>query len=162
MDPHIAQLRDLFLSHPAWLDAASHIKDGAQSRVSFSHISGDFYMIRKDGKSLLLPGEAKDPDFAFYFTPKAIERLAMVQGRDLADFAVELFDCIVSDDPELQVGLRILSSFPKLFWRGYVGLLMKGGPRVLSYGASRGVTSMSDLRRFLKQSRASDPRWEKL
>ena len=43
-----------------------------------------------------------------------------------------------------------------------VFLLMKGGPRVLSYGSSRGVTSMSDLRRFLKQSRASDPRWDKL
>jgi hypothetical protein len=162
MDPHIAQLRDLFLSHPAWLDAASHIKEGSQSRVSFSHVPGDFYMIRKEGKSLLLTGKAEDPDFAFYFTPKAIERLATVEGRDLADFAVTLFDCIVSDDPELQVGLRIIASFPKLFWRGYVGLLMKGGPRVLSYGSSRGVTSMSDLRRFLKQSRASDPRWEKL
>jgi len=162
MDPHIAQLRDLFLTHPAWLDAAGHIKDGSQSRLTFSHVEGDYYMIRKDGKSLLLAGKPSDPDFAFYFTPKAIERLAMVQGHDLADFAVELFDCVVSEDPELQVGLRILSSFPKLFWRGYVGLLMKGGPRVLSYGASRGVTSMSDLRRFLKQSRASDPRWEKL
>src|SRR6478735_3776742 len=113
MDPHIAQLRDLFLTHPAWLDAASHIKDGSQSRLTFSHVEGDYYMIRKDGKSLLLAGKPSDPDFAFYFTPKAIERLAMVQGHDLADFAVELFDCVVSEDPELQVGLRILSSFPK-------------------------------------------------
>jgi hypothetical protein len=162
MDPHIARLRDLFLTHPAWLDAASHIKDGAQSRVTFSHVPGEFHMVRKEGKSLLLQGPAQDPDFAFRFTPRAIERLARVPGGELADFAVELFDCIVSEDPELQVGLRILSSFPKLFWRGYVGLLMKGGPRVLSYGASRGVSSMGDLRRFLKQSRASDPRWENL
>ena len=80
MDPHIAQLRDLFLSHPAWLDAASHIKEGAQSRVCFSHVPGDFHMVRKEGKSLLLSGKAEDPDFAFYFTPKAIERLAAVQG----------------------------------------------------------------------------------
>lgn len=119
-------------------------------------------MVRKGGKSLLLPGAASDPDFAFRFTPKSIERLVQVQGTGLADFAVELFDCIVSEDPETQVGLRIVSSFPKLFLRGYVGLLMKGGPRVLAYGASRGVTSVGDLRRFLKQSRASDPRWENL
>ncbi len=162
MDPHIAQLRNLFLTHPAWLDAARNIKDGAQSRVVFSHVSGDFHMLRKDGKSLLLEGKASDPDFAFRFTPAAIERLARVEGANLADFAVELFDCIVSEDPELQVGLRILSSFPKLFMRGYVTLLMKGGPRVLAYGASRGVTSVGELRRFLKQAQASDPRWENL
>ncbi len=162
MDPHIAQLRDLFLTHPAWLDAARNIKDGSQSRVSFSHVSGDFHMLRQAGKSLLLPGAATDPDFAFRFTPRSIERLSQVQGSGLADFAVELFDCIVSEDPELQVGLRILSSLPKLILRGYVSLLMKGGPRVLAYGASRGVTSVGDLRRFLKQSRASDPRWEQL
>jgi hypothetical protein len=162
MDPHIAQLRELFLTHPAWLSAAQHIKEGSESRVYFSHVPGDFHMVRKGGQSLLLPGKASDPDFAFRFTPKSIERLSKVEGHDLADFAVELFECIVSEDPELQVGLRIISSFTKLFWRGYVTLLMKGGPRVLAYGASRGVHSAGDLRRFLKQSRASDSRWEQL
>jgi hypothetical protein len=162
MDPHIARLRELFRTHPAWLSAAQHIKDGSQSRVYFSHVPGEFHMLRKDGQSLLLEGKADDPDFAFRFTPKSIDRLSRVQGSDVADFAVELFECIVSEDPDLQVGLRIISGFTKLFWRGYVTLLMKGGPRVLAYGASRGVNSVGDLRRFLKQSRASDPRWEQL
>lgn len=162
MDPHVAKLRELFLHHPAWLNAATHIKEGAQSRVYFSHVPGEYQMLRRGGQSLLLEGRASDPDFAFRFTPKAIERLAQVQGNDLVDFAVELFECVVSDDPEVQVGLRIVSSFPKLLMRGYVTLLLKGGPRVLAYGASRGVHSVSDLRRFVQQARASDPRWEKL
>jgi hypothetical protein len=162
MDPHIEQLRQLFLSHPAWLNAAEHIKEGAQSRVYFSHVAGEFHMVRKGGKSLLQAGPATDPDFAFRFTPKAIERLSRVEGDNLADFAVELFECIVSDDPDLQVGLRILSGFTKLFWRGYVTLLLAGGPRVFAYGAARGVNGVGDLRKFLKQSRASDPRWEHL
>jgi hypothetical protein len=162
MDPHISQLRDLFLTHPAWLSAAKHIRDGAQSRVLFSHVDTEFCLARKDGESHLIEGPATDPDLAFRFTPKSIERLSAVEGDDMADFAVELFECVVSDDPDLQVGLRVVSGFTKLLFRGYVKLLIKSGPRVFAYGSSRGVTNVSGLRKFLRQARASDPRWAQL
>ncbi len=162
MDPHVAQLRELFRTHPAWGRAAEHIKDGAQSRVYFSHVPGEYHLIRLDGASDLLEGPATDPDFAFRFTPRSIERLAAVEGDQIPDFAVELFECIVSDDPELQVGLRVIAGFTRLFRRGYVGLLFRNSRRLLSYGRARGVTNMRELRKFLRQSRASDPRWENL
>jgi len=162
MDPHVAQLRQLFLTHPAWRKAATHIKDGSQSRVHFSHVNGDFHLLRKDGGSHLMEGPAADPDFAFLFTPKAIERLSAVEGEDPADFAVELFEGILTEEPEEQVGLRVVSGFAKLFARGYVKLLFKTGPRVRAYGKERGVSGMTGLRKFLRQARASDPRWAQL
>jgi hypothetical protein len=162
MDPHVDRLRTLFLSHPAWLRAARAVREGSTSRVLFSHVSTEYQLVRREGESVLLEGTASDPDFAFRFTPASIDALACVQSEEVADFAIALFDCIVSDDPERQVGLRVLASFPRLMMRGYVGLLFGGGPRLLSYGASRGVRNVSDLRKFLKQARASDPRWEAL
>ncbi len=162
MDQHVAQLRDLFLSHPAWQQAAASIKDGSQSRIHFSHVSGDYHLVRKDGVSQLLEGPATDPDLAFLFTPKAIERLSAVESADPADFAVELFESILNEEPEEQVGLRVLAGFGKLISRGYVKLLFKSGPRVLAYGKSRGVSGVRGLRKFLKQSRASDPRWAEI
>jgi len=159
MDPHVEQLRQLFLTHPAWRNAAAHIKEGSESRVHFSHLSGDFRLVRKDGASHLLEGPAKKPDFAFLFTPKAIERLAAVEGEDPADFAVELFDSILTEEPDEQVGLQVISGFTRLLSRGYVRLLFKSGPRVLAYGKARGVSGMTGLRKLIKQSRDTDPRW---
>jgi hypothetical protein len=160
MDPHVLKLRSLFRSHPAWLEAARSVREGSASRVLFSHVLGEYQLVRRDGESLLLEGAAPDPDFVFRFTPKAVDRLAELESAEVADFAIELFDCIVSDDPDIQVGLRVLASLPRLMVRGYVGLLFGGGPKLLSYAASRGVRNVSDLRKFIKQARASDPRWE--
>jgi hypothetical protein len=160
MDPHVHKLRSLFRSHPAWLEAARSVREGSTSRVLFSHVPGEYQLVRRGAESVLLEGAAADPDFVFRFTPKAIDRLAAIASDDVADFAIVLFDCIVSDDPDSQVGLRVVASLPRLMVRGYVGLLFGGGPKLLSYGASRGVRNIGDLRKFLKQARASDPRWE--
>lgn len=162
MDAYAEKLKTMLATHPAWISTAKTIRDGSSSRVYFSHLPGEFHLLRKDGQSLLIDEPAEDPDFAFRFTPRSIDRLCAVKGSEQADFAIELFDCVVSDDPEVQVGLRVIAGFTRLVWRGYVTMLLRGGPRVLAYGATRGIHSVSDLRKFMRQTRASDPRWEHL
>jgi hypothetical protein len=158
MDRHVELLRDLFLNHPAWLAAARFIKDGCTSRVRFSHIPGVFHLLRKDGQSLLRQGHAADPDLAFRFTPRSIERLSAVQGTDLGDFGIELWDCASSDDPEVLVRVRVLVGFTKLLRRGYVGLMIKGGPRVLRHGGMN--VSLGDVRKLFAEMRADDGSWD--
>lgn len=157
MDPHVELLRNLFLTHPAWLAAARFIKDGSTSSVRFSHVEGAYHLLRKDGQSLLLSGPAADPDLAFRFTPRAIERLSAVQGSDIGDFGVELMECAGSEDPELQVRLRVVAGFSKLLRRGYVSLLLRGGPRVLAHGGKG--ASLLDVRKLLTQMRADNGAW---
>jgi hypothetical protein len=118
MDPHVELLRTLFLTHPAWRMAFEPLKEGASSRVLFSHLPGEFQLVRKGNANLLLEGAAKDPDLAFRFTPRSIERLSSVKGHDIADFAVELLDCAASTDPEIQVRMLVIAGFPRLLLRG--------------------------------------------
>ena len=158
MDPHVTLLRQLFLTHPAWLSAADHIKDGCSSAVRFSHVPGDYQLLRHDGKSDLLEGKASDPDLAFLFTPKSIERLANVKGTDIADFGVELLELANSADPELHVRIRVIAGFSKLLFRGYVGMLMKAGPRVLAYGGKG--TSFTEVKKLITQLRAKGDPWD--
>lgn len=158
MDTHIELLRNLFLTHPAWRMAAGHLKEGSSSRLLFSHVPGEFHLLRKGGESLLLPGPAKDPDLAFRFTPKSIERLSRVRGSDIADFALELLDCAASPDPDIQVRMQVIASFPKLLMRGYATVLLKAGPRVLK-ASSGGSVGLSDARRWIAQLR-NDSGWE--
>lgn len=160
-DPSIARLRSLFREHPAWVQAARHTADGASSKVFFSHRPGEaWHLVRVGGESLLRPGPATSPDFAFRFTPAAIDRLASVEG-DVGDFAVALFSLILEKDERLRIGFRAIASFPRLVRRGYLRLLLSAGPRVVGFGARHGVSGLGELRRMLAQLRARPPEaWE--
>jgi hypothetical protein len=148
-DATVDALATLFRDHPAWIRAARHIAEHAESAVAFTHRPGEHWrLVRRGGRTLLLPGRAGDPDFAFLFSPGAVARLAAVEG-DVGDFAVELFTRIV-DPPEAErVELRIVASFPRLVRRGYVRLLLAAGPKVVAFGAARGIRTLGDLRRLL-------------
>lgn len=154
MDRHVELLRNLFLTHPAWRAASNHLREGSSSRVIFSHVPGEFHLLRQGNQNLLLEGRARDPDLAFRFTPKSIERLSQVQGTDIADFGVELLDCAASEDPEIQVRMLVISGFSKLLLRGYAGLLLKAGPRILrGSGGGGGGASISDVRKMISALR---------
>jgi len=129
-DESIALLQRLFAEHPAWIEAARWIQDDATCRVLFSHRPGELWCLeRHDGRTRLRPGAAASPDFAFCFTPRSIARLADVKGG-VADFALALFALMDETDPELRVGLRVISPFSTLVRRGYLGLLLQNGPRL--------------------------------
>jgi hypothetical protein len=156
-DPTVRMLAQLFRRHPAWVRAAGYVAEGAESAVSFSHLPGrSWRLVRRGGESLLLRGRARDPDFAFRFTPAAVARLAAVRG-DIGDFAVELFARILEPREERRVDFRIIAPFWRLARRGYVRLLLASGPEVLRLGASHGVTTLRDLRALVAARRAERP-----
>jgi hypothetical protein len=160
-DPSIAKLTELFLSHPAWVGASRILDESATSAVYFSHRPGEpWQLVSRAGKTLLRPGAARRPDFAFRFTPTSIDRLAATSGG-VGEFAVELFSLIVATDEDLRIGFRIIAPFATLARKGYVRLLFAGGWKVLAFGATRGVRTLNDLRRLVKRLHANEPEsWE--
>jgi hypothetical protein len=160
-DESVTRLARMFLEHPAWADAARRIGSDATSSVFFSHRPGEPWRLeRRQGRTLLLPGAAPDPDFVFRFTPASIERLCVTEGG-IGHFAVALFELIMEPSPRLRVGFRVAASFPRLVRRGYLGLLAAGGLRVLAFGAARGVRTPADLRRLVERLRRREPEaWE--
>jgi len=161
-DPTVRMLARLFREHPAWRHAAAHIREGSTSRVFFRHRPGEpWHLERREGETRLEPGDADDPDFAFRFTPRAVERLSAVEGG-VGRFAVALFELILAEDDELRVGFRVVAPLRRLVWRGYLRLLLAAGPEVAAFGARHGVGGLSDLRRVVAQARRQAPApWER-
>jgi hypothetical protein len=152
-DPTVDALAALFHDHPAWIQAARHLADRAESAVSFTHRPGEHWrLVRRSGQTLLLPGLARDPDLAFRFTPASVACLAAVEGG-VGDFAVELFARVVDPSETEGIGLRVVAPFTRLARRGYVRLLLTAGPQVAAFGAARGVRTLGDLRRLLRRLR---------
>ncbi len=160
-DPAVARLAELFRAHPAWVAAARSLSDSSTSRVFFSHRPGEaWHLARRKGETLLLAGDTADPDLCFRFPRGAIERLASTRGG-IGDFAVELLGLIATDEPDLHVDLRIAAPFARLARRGYLALLLRGGPKVLAFGAAHGVRTLTALRRFVAtQSTGGPAPWE--
>ena len=77
-------------------------------------------------------------------------------------FAVELFGLIVGEHPGACVDLRIAAPFSRLLHRGYVGLLVASGWRVLAFGARHGVRTLGQLRQLVEKltTRPAEP-WER-
>ncbi|MDH3214649.1 MAG: hypothetical protein OEM05_19390 [Myxococcales bacterium] len=157
----IDRLARLFLEHPAWVTAARRLAPQATSTVYFAHRPGEPWRLEhREGRTRLLPGAAADPDFVFRFAATSAERLETVRGG-IGDFAVALFTLITEEDPEARVDFRIVAGFPRLVRRGYLGLLVAAGPRVVAFGASHGIRTLAALRRFAAQRRAGTPEpWE--
>lgn len=160
-DDAVRRLTALFRAHPVWCQAARRIQEGSASRVFFPQWPGEpWRLVRRDGVSVLEPGDADDPDLAFCFPPAAVEVLESTQGG-VGDFALALFRLMLDEDPARRVQLRVIAPFPRLLTRGYVELLLRGGPRLLWFGATQGVRSIGDLRRLVDSVRSSDPApWE--
>jgi hypothetical protein len=152
-DANVRRLAELFRSHPAWTRAAALLSEDACSNVRFLHRPGEiWHLARVAGVTQLAPGARPDADLELGFPPDAIERLARVRGG-IGEFAVALFELAIEPDPALRVELRILSPFLTLARRGYLRLLVAGGPRVLAWGAAHGVRSLGELRRWIARVR---------
>lgn len=161
-DIWIERLARLFSEHPAWREAARLLDRRVTSTVFFHHRPGEpWHLERRGDETLLLPGAAHDPDFAFRFTPAAIDRLAAVRGN-AGDFAAELFALACSEDPELRVNIRVAVGLARLLRRGYVRLLLAAGPRARAIGFAHGESGMSSLQHLVGSLRRLDrAAWEK-
>jgi hypothetical protein len=116
--------------------------------------------VRRGGHSVLEPGDAEDPDLAFCFPAAAIAELEATRGG-VGDFALALFRLVLDDDPARHVGFRVVAPFTRLARRGYVDLLVRGGPRLLWFGARHGVRSLTALKRLVDDARRARPEpWE--
>ena len=161
-DPHVRRLAEMFRAHPAWCDAARRLAPESESKVFFRDRPGEpWRLVRRGDVTELEPGRACDPDLAFCFPPAAIDALARTQGG-ISDFALALFRLMLESDPERRVALRVIAPFPRLLRRGYVDLLVRGGPRLLWFGATQGVRSLAGLRRLVDAARGAAPAdWER-
>ncbi len=160
-DEHVLKLARLFGEHPAWRSAAALLADEATSAVGFRHRPGEAWrLVRRDGRTELLRGVDPDPDLAFRFTRRSVERLQAVRGG-IGDFAVALFELAIDADDEVRVEIRVRAPFRRLLRRGYVTLLLRAGPKVAAFGAAHGVHSLAGLRRIVVEMRGR-PRepWE--
>ena len=68
---------------------------------------------------------------------------------------------MLDPDPEVAIRFRIATPFSDLLRRGYLRLLLAGGPALIAFGSEHGVRALSDLRSLVRRLRSRKPEpWE--
>ncbi len=141
------KLIDFFAIHPAWVSAAKPLGDGVCSKLRFAGEDAPWCLIRRDGKSVLEPGEPVEPDFLFVFSEGAIQYMTELDDATIGDFATRLYECCFLFDEDLRVELQVLSPVSRILRNGYWKIALKGGFKVLKIARKHGIGGVRDIRR---------------
>lgn len=138
-----AALRRFFERSPAALTAAGSLRPGAEVGVTFTDVAGEFRFHSDGGKPVFEPGARMDPDFDLRLAPGAVRAICSRPDGDIGDLGVAFFEHIVAREPEDQIRVTLHSGLVRLTLRGWLGVLARGGPKVVGWMAQKGLRGPS-------------------
>jgi len=141
-------LRRFFRSAPAARRATRPLARRAEVALDLDGEPARFTMA--SGAPEVLPGPARDPDFALALPAESVRRLTS-GSAGVGGLGVAFFQMVLSRDPAVRVRVRLRASTPRLVGRGYLRVLALGGLEVawwlLRAGARGPLQAIDRLRR---------------
>ena len=153
MEPSNVVLQRFFEQSEAARRASSSLKKAAQVAVRFTDVPGDFVFRLIEGKPRFCEGRAEDPDFELTMAPGAVTAIAAQPDADVGDLGILFFQHIVAQDPQSKIGVKLHSGLIKLTMRGWVGVMMSGGGKIIGWMASKGLKGPSAIAHALSRLR---------
>jgi hypothetical protein len=144
-EPSNIVLQRFFETSESARKAATHLKSAAEVGVKFTDVPGAYRFTLVDGKPRFLDGAARDPDFELTLAPGAVTAIAAQPNADVGDLGILFFQHIVSRDPNSKIGVKLHSGVIKLTMRGWVGVMMSGGAKVIGWMATKGLQGPSAI-----------------
>jgi len=152
-EPSNIVLQRFFETSESARKAAAHLKAAAEVGVHFTDVPGDYRFQSVGGKPRFLEGKAKDPDFELTMAPGAVTALAAQPNADVGDLGILFFQHILSRDPNSKIHVKLHSGLIKLTMRGWVGVMMSGGAKVIGWMATKGLKGPSAIASALTRLR---------
>jgi hypothetical protein len=152
-EPSNVVLQRFFETSESARKAAAHLKAKAEVGVKFTDVPGTYRFTLVDGKPRFLDGAAKDPDFELTLAPGAVTAIAAQPNADVGDLGILFFQHIISRDPNSKIGVKLHSGLIKLTLRGWVGVMMSGGGKVLGWMATKGLKGPTAIASALSRLR---------
>ena len=128
------------LSNPGARLAAASLRSGAEVAITFTDIPGDWRMLNDDAGELRFePVKAIDPDFELSIPPQAVATICSQVDADVGDLGIAFFELIRAREQKLKIRVTVRSGIIKLTRRGWLGVVAKGGTKVINWMAGKGL-----------------------
>ena len=133
-------LKNFLMTSSGALLAASSLRPGAEVGVTFTNLTGEFRIYCNEaGETAFEPHKAVDPDFELRIPPRAVTSICTRIDADIGDLGIAFFEHIKSKEPDLKIGATVHSGLIKLTRRGWLGVVARGGSKVMMWMAQKGL-----------------------
>jgi hypothetical protein len=127
-------------SSPGVRLAAGSLRSGAEVAITFTDIPGDWRILNDDaGEITFEPVKAIDPDFELSIPPRAVASICSHVDADVGDLGIAFFELIRAREQKLKIQVTVRSGVIKLTRRGWLGVVAKGGSKIISWMAQKGL-----------------------
>ena len=148
------KLERFFRSSDAAAKATRPLKREAEVGITFTDEPDTPYRFTMErGQAEVVQGTPKDPDFHLTLPPRAVDELVTLKTDNLGEFAVVFFKCMLADEAERKVTVKLESGFLTLTRRGYLKTLALGGPTVLAFLARQGLKGPAGIKKAIDKLR---------
>jgi hypothetical protein len=134
------ELAHFLLTNPGAKLAAASLKPGAEAGITFTNLDGEWRIYAAEGGRVSFePGKATDPDFELRIAPHAVNSIRERHEADVGDLGVAFFEHIIAREQDRKIHVTLHSGLLKLTRRGWLGVLARGGPKVVMWMAAKGL-----------------------
>ncbi len=130
--------------------ATKPLKKGAQIAITLSDKSQ--VSLRKTDSGIKAEASpAEKPDMSFEIPTGALQHLQKVDSEDIGDIGVEILKLMASAEPKKKVRAKVHIGAFSLFTQGYLGILPLGGPAVMKFLGTKGLTNIGKIKEALSK-----------
>ncbi len=146
------RLENFFNNHPASKKALTPLKRSAKVVIHINPI-GDFNLEKNtDGIQISKSEHQKGSDFEAWMDLDTLEELMNLNSHEPGDFGIAFFKGML----ERKIKVKVHAGFFELYRKGYFGVLMTGGKRVLGWLAQKGIRGPSGFKKAVNMLRKKD------
>lgn len=95
---------------------------------------------------VILQRPPEDPDMSFWAGTKGLQQLIDHQTNDVGEIGVEIMKLMIHSDSDYRLKAKVHIHPFTLLRNGYLGVLPLGGPTVMKFLASKGLTNISKIK----------------
>lgn len=134
------RMKEFFETNPITKKLVEPLKEGAVAWMEFEGDETPYTLIKEKGKSVLRPGKPEKPELYMKFNKGAIDYLFELRSDNIQDYALRLFECAIRPTPERRVEGKLLTSLLDAYRKGYIKMLLLGGPKAVGWAAQLGIS----------------------
>lgn len=131
-------MRKFFETNEVTRQVVEPLVEGASAEMGFEGDPKPYTLVRKGGRSLLLPGKPDRPEIVFWFSRGAVEYLTGLKSDRVRDYVLALAECMLDPKGPRLVKFKLTTSMIDATRKGYLRMLLKGGPDALKMMARLG------------------------
>ncbi len=151
MSQAIEQLTRIFTTMEAGRNAVRPLKRGTTVGIRILGEPGEYTFERTAQSAEIRPGAAVDPDFILTMGPNAVQQIHDTEGNRIGDFGVSFLKAMMAEEEENAVRVQLKAGLFRLTRRGYLKVLLLGGPVVVAFMAKHGYVGPTAVAKAIKK-----------